>query len=491
MKPLVLLLSAVLGFTNPVIPGMHPDPSVCRVGEDYYLVNSSFQFFPGVPLFHSRDLVHWEQIGSVLDRESQLPLEGAACWGGIYAPTIRYNDGTFYMITTNVSSKGNFLVYTDDPAKGWSEPVWLEQGGIDPSLYFEDGKCYMVSNPDGCIWLCTIDPKSGRKLSESIPLWSGTGGRYPEAPHIYKRGGWYYLMISEGGTEFGHGVTIARSRKIEGPYKANPSNPILTHFNQRMQDSTIQGCGHADLVETADGNWWAVFLAFRIQNGNHHCLGRETFLAPVSWSKNGWPTIGDGGTVALQMDCPTLPQVPVQHLPEDLLQSGRQMMLMLNNPVLENYRYEADGLHLASSLNSLDSTNTSSFVGAPQDRHGGSVETSLSLPCGCEAGLCVFGAHNCHAELYVKDGRAGLKTSIFGLKHDFDETSLPEGAAEVPLKIEISPFGYNFFAAGRHIGFLESRFFSSETIGGFTGVVIGMYAFGDGEEAHFSKFLWK
>lgn len=155
------------GYKNPVIPGFHPDPSVCKAGDDYYLVNSSFQYFPGVPLFHSKDLVNWEQIGNCLTRESQLNLKGANGGSGIFAPTIHYNDGVFYMITTNISGKGNFLVHTTDPKGEWSEPVWLEQGGIDPSLYFENGKCYMVSNPDGYINLCEIDPMTGKQLTPS------------------------------------------------------------------------------------------------------------------------------------------------------------------------------------------------------------------------------------------------------------------------------------------------------------------------------------
>lgn len=187
------------GYENPVIPGYHPDPSVCRVGDDFYLVNSSFQYFPGVPLYHSKDLVHWTQIGHCLTRPSQLPLDKASTWGGIYAPTIRYNDGVFYMITTNVTSKGNFLVHATDPRGPWSEPVWLKQGGIDPSLYFEDGKCYLVSNPDVGIFLCEIDPMTGEQLTPSKRIWNGTGGRHPEGPHIYKKDGWYYLLISEGG----------------------------------------------------------------------------------------------------------------------------------------------------------------------------------------------------------------------------------------------------------------------------------------------------
>ena len=315
MRKMTLLLGLALslscfsqnqqGYQNPVIPGFHPDPSVCRVGDDFYLVNSSFQYFPGVPLFHSKDMVNWEQIGHCLTRPSQLPLHDASAWGGIYAPTIRYNDGTFYMITTNVSDKGNFIVHTTDPRGEWSEPVWVEQGGIDPSLYFEDGKCYLVSNPDNCIFLCQIDPMTGKQLTESKRIWTGTGGRYPEGPHIYKKDGWYYLLISEGGTEYGHKVTIARSRRIDGPYTGNPANPILTHINMNAQGSPIQGTGHADLVEAPDGSWWMVCLAFRPQTGTHHLLGRETFLAPVRWDKGAWPVVNGDGTIALQMDVPT------------------------------------------------------------------------------------------------------------------------------------------------------------------------------------------
>ena len=270
------------GYKNPVIPGFHPDPSVCRVGDDYYLVNSSFGYFPGVPLFHSRDLINWEQIGNCLTRSSQLSLKNASLlWGGIYAPTIRYNDGMFYMITTNMSDKGNFIVHTDNPADEWSDPVWLKQGGIDPSLYFEDGKCYMVSNPDNGINLCQIDPLTGTQLTESKVIWNGTGGRYPEGPHIYKKDNWYYLLISEGGTEYGHKITIARSRNIYGPYLENPSNPILTHINMNAQNNPIQGTGHADIVEATDSSYWMVCLAFRSQTGCHHLLVHETYLAYV------------------------------------------------------------------------------------------------------------------------------------------------------------------------------------------------------------------
>ena len=175
------------GYNNPVLSGFYPDPSVCRVDSDYYLVTSSFEFFPGVPLFHSKDLIHWDQIGYCLNRKSQLPLESAGASGGIYAPTIRYHDGVFYMITTNVTDKGNFYVTTTDPHGEWSEPIWLEQGGIDPTLFFDEGRCYLISNPDNTITIGEIDVKTGKPLSQPRGIWQGTGGRYPEGPHIYKK----------------------------------------------------------------------------------------------------------------------------------------------------------------------------------------------------------------------------------------------------------------------------------------------------------------
>ena len=311
-----LLAGAVAALLlNPILPGFHPDPSVVAVGEDYYLVNSSFHYFPGVPIYHSRDLQNWEQIGNVLDRPSQLPLKEATSWLGIYAPTLRYHDGTFYLITTNVGNGGNFMVTSRDPSGPWSDPVWLEQQGIDPSLYFEEGKCFMVSNPGGVITLCEIDPSTGATLSPSKALWTGTGGRFPEGPHIYKHDGWYYLLISEGGTELAHRLTVARSRDIYGPYESNPANPIFTHCSAAGQESNIQGTGHADFFQAADGSWWTVFLAYRRFGGDYHHLGRETFLAPVTWS-GGWPVVNDGQPVAEQMTV-TMPAEPAPRASRD------------------------------------------------------------------------------------------------------------------------------------------------------------------------------
>lgn len=197
---------------NPILSGFYPDPSICAVGEDFYLVNSTFAYFPGVPIFHSKDLKNWEQIGHVLERPSQIPLEGCGHSQGIYAPTIRYHDGTFYMITTNVSGGGNFYVTAQDPKGPWSDPVWLgeEAPGIDPSLFFdEDGTCYYVGtrpNPEGVryngdweIWVQELDLEKGCLTGESTKIWKGAmnGVIWPEGPHLYKKEGYYYLMIAE------------------------------------------------------------------------------------------------------------------------------------------------------------------------------------------------------------------------------------------------------------------------------------------------------
>lgn len=286
---------------NPILRGFYPDPSICRVGEDFYMATSSFSYFPGVPVFHSRDLCEWEQIGHVLDRPEQLPLNGKQISGGIFAPTIRYHEGVFYMITTNVDHGGNFIVTASDPAGPWSKVHWIANApGIDPSLFWDDdGSAYMLGTAgmmDGGmpIWMCEIDLQEMKLVGERKPIWGGAliGAAAPEAPHLYKKDGWYYLMIAEGGTEHFHAVTIARSRDIWGPYEGNPGNPIMTH-RHLGENYPICNTGHADLVELADGSWYIVMLASRIYGGYHKNLGRETFLAPVEWELE-WPVISPG-----------------------------------------------------------------------------------------------------------------------------------------------------------------------------------------------------
>ncbi len=495
------------GYQNPVIPGFHPDPSVCRAGDDFYLVNSSFQYFPGVPLFHSKDLIHWEQIGHCLTRPSQLKLTNATCWGGIYAPTIRYNDGVFYMITTNVSDKGNFIVHTTDPRGEWSEPVWLKQEGIDPSLYFEGGKCYLVSNPNVGIYLCEINPMTGEQLTESKRIWNGTGGRHPEGPHLYKKDGWYYLLISEGGTEYGHKVTIARSQSIDGPYESNPANPILTHINKNAQNSPIQGTGHADLVEAPDGSWWLTCLAFRPQTGSHHLLGRETFLAPVRWDKNAWPVVNGDGTIALQMDVPTLTQQPFTEKPVRTNFKNGQLgpeWVYIRNYHPENYTFTSGKLRLKATPADLDNYKESpTFIGRRQEQFDFTATTSVQLQQATsadEAGLTVYMSEQSHYDLFVKQLTNGeqavvLRYRLGELTHIEKEIALPS-KAKVQLRVKGNNEVYSFEYATdgknfRKLGKINTRYISTETAGGFTGIMLGMYAVaGSGASKAYAEFAY-
>ena len=480
------------GYTNPVIPGFYPDPSICKAGDDFYLVSSSFEYFPGVPVFHSKDLVNWEQIGHCLTRPSQLNLEKCRVSGGIYAPTIRYHEGTFFMITTNVSDKGNFIVHTKDPAGEWSEPVWLKQGGIDPSLYFEGDKCYLTSNPGNTIYLSEINPITGEQLSESKAIWGGTGGRYPEAPHIYKKDGWYYLLISEGGTEYGHKVTIARSKNIDGPYDSNPANPILTHIDKHTQSSPIQGTGHADIIQANDGSWWMVFLAFRPQSWLHHMLGRETFLAPVRWDKNAWPVVNGNGTVQLNMEVPTL---PLKAFPKkDPLTEFREKKTglewnYLRNPVPENYilNPEKGYLRLKASTVKLDELDSPTFIGRRQQHINFKATTLLNLHearPGDEAGLTVFMNNNSHYDLILKQKDNKTRSLVLRIRlgvmnHTAFEIPVKEGQIYLQVKGERDYYSFAYSTDGKKFlpaGKMDVRYISSETAGGFTGIYLGLFA---------------
>lgn len=303
-------------FYNPILPGWYSDPSVCMNGEgDYFLVTSTFTYFPGVPIFHSKDLVNWKQIGHVLNRASQLVnMEGQHVSGGIFAPAISYNpqNKTYYMITTNVGA-GNFFVKTQDPFGEWSEPIMLpEVGGIDPSFFFdEDGKAYIVNNDDApnnkpeysghrTIRIQEFDVKTDKTVGPrkilvnkganpaDKPIWI-------EGPHLYKINGKYFLMSAEGGTSDWHSEVIFRSDSPMGKYIPWKNNPILTqrHLNSDRPNS-VTCAGHADLIQTKEGDWWAVFLACRPINNQFENLGRETFLMPVKWSEDGFPYMTQG-----------------------------------------------------------------------------------------------------------------------------------------------------------------------------------------------------
>lgn len=486
---LTFLTAGAQTYRNPIIPGFNPDPSICRVGDDFYVVNSSFQYFPGVPIYHSKDLVSWEQTGNVLDRESQLPLQGASSWLGIYAPTLRHHDGTWYMITTNVGNGGNFMVTATNPAGPWSDPVWLKQGGIDPSLLFEDGKCYMVSNPSDAITLCEIDPATGQQLTESTPIWRGTGGRYPEGPHIYKKDGYYYLLISEGGTELAHRLTIARSKSIYGPYEANPANPLLTHCSQAGQSSQIQGTGHGDLMQAPDGSWWMVFLAYRNFGGSYHHLGRETYLAPVEWKSGEWPVVNGGQPVDTLMRVATLPSKPMNQKSRHYDFKDKQFgceWVFLQNPVMSRYQFRDGRLILQSDGKTLTDNDRPTFVGQRQTDPRCQANTTMSLldkSDRAEAGLTVYQINDGHAEIALRavDGQFVPTSSIRVKSLVVEKSGEPVASPTVRLRIRSDADRYYLEYATEGADFkcldsVECSLLSTEVVGGFTGVTIGMYA---------------
>ncbi|MBX3427152.1 MAG: glycoside hydrolase family 43 protein [Pirellulales bacterium] len=487
-------------FQNPIQAGFYPDPSVCRAGDDYYLVHSTFEYFPGAPIFHSRDLVHWRQIGHCLDRPSQLNLEKMRPSAGIFAPTIRHHDGVFYLVTTNVWGGGNFFCTATDPAGPWSEPVWLDREGIDPSLFFDDdGTVYYmrhVGGGDGYIGLQQLDLAAGKLVGEMKEIWRGTGGVWAEGPHLYKRDGWYYVLIAEGGTSFNHAVTIARSKSPWGPYESCPRNPILTHVDR--PEHPVQALGHADFVETPAG-WWTVFLGIRPQGGRVHHLGRETFLAPVVWDDDGWPTIGTAGKMEIETPAPALPPHPWPTLPQrDEFEAPKLDFAwnFLRNPRAEDWSLsERPGyLRLHGSAVPLGAQDSPAFVGRRQTALACIVQTKLSFDPqsdGEEAGLVVRGNDANYYALVVtrRDGgrtatlRRVLKGEVVG---PVELRPLPPG--DVVLKVIASPTEYQFFcitAGGEALplGGASPQDLSSERIGGFTGVYLGMFAAGPGQRA--------
>ena len=286
-----------------------PECLLCE-GDDFYLVTSTFEYFPGLPVYHIKDLVHWKLIGHALSRPENNPLMGCnASIGGQYAPTLRYHDGTFYVIGTNYGGKGSqgvFYVTAKNPAGPWSNPVWVGNWYVDPSIEFIDGKMYFLS-PDnqGSFLLGVMDPETGTFVEPLRKVASGLGGSSPEGPHFYKIGDYYYIMSAEGGTGYEHREVIQRSKSPWGPYEPSPVNPVLSNMN--CPDHPFQAIGHADLVQLKDGSWWAVCLGIRPVNGKYQHLGRETFLAPVTWNADGWPKVGKDGVVQETYLFPNLP----------------------------------------------------------------------------------------------------------------------------------------------------------------------------------------
>ncbi len=494
-------------FSNPILPGFYPDPSICRVNDDYYLVTSSFTYFPGLPIFHSKDLVNWKQIGHALDRTTQLDLDELEQSQGIYAPTIRYNKGLFYIACTNVGKKGNFIITSEKPEGPWSEPYWLDDApGIDPSLFFDDdGKVYFMGTndaPDGTyygdneIWMRELDTGKMQLKGPRYGLWRGAmkNAVWPEGPHIYKINGYYYLMIAEGGTDYHHAVTIARSKSITGPYEGCKGNPILTHRHLGRK-YPIANVGHADLVEAQNGEWWMVALASRPYGGYYRNLGRETFLIPVTW-EDGWPVVSPlSGKVEFTYERPKLsPNNPVEVPSCDDFDNEKLGFAwnFVRTPREDFYSLTDRPGYLRLKLRPAKITEEKnpSFVGRRQQHINFRAKTIMEFSPENEneaAGILVIQNNNYHMRFECT--RSG-ETKMIRLVvcNDGKESIVAQREIvhqRIQMVVQANGQDYNFYFGNEDqltemAVNVDGRILSTDVAGGFIGTYVGMFASSNG-----------
>ncbi len=501
---------------NPIMPGFYPDPSICAVGEDYYLCNSTFAYFPGLSLMHSKDLVHWEQIGNVLDRDSQLPLKGADHSAGLFAPTIRYNNGTFYVICTNVTHGGNFIVTAENPEGPWSEPHYLnEADGIDPSLFFDDdGKCYYIGthpNPDGgpkyngdwYIYIAELDLENWCFKGEKKDVWNGALKNciWPEGPHIYKENGYYYIMHAEGGTGPEHAIMICRSKDIFGPYVGNPKNPILTH-RHLGNDYPVKYVGHGDIVKTPNDEWFMTMLAVRPLN-RYTTMGRETFLAKFIWEED-WPVVNPGTgmlTDKVEINLPewdpekdpdsytcrsghktSIPGRDKEYVFSSMKELGDEF-LFLRNASSDMYELTSDGLKLHAGKNNIKEVASPSYISIRQQHHHFTATASLdasSLKDGECAGLVLMqnNLYNLRAE--ISDGNCSMILCQDGKDEVVGQTA---AGTSVSISVVVDGLSAKILCDGKELGEASVATLSTEVAGGFVGCTVGIYASSCGKDS--------
>jgi alpha-N-arabinofuranosidase len=529
-------------ITNPILSGFYPDPSICKAGNDYYLITSSFAYYPGLPIFHSPDLLNWKQIGHVLDRPSQLNLEGAGVSRGLFAPAITYHKGVFYVVCTLVDKLGNFVVTTKDPRGPWSDPVALpEIDGIDPSIFFDDNdQAYIVYNsipPDNIsvhnghrtIRINSFDHVNLKVTSDNKIIVNGGTDMalkpvWIEAPHIFRKDGWYYLICAEGGTAYQHSEVVFRSKEVYGPYISFKGNPILTqrHLDPARPDP-VTTTGHADFTTDRQGNWWAVFLGCRPYEDDFYNTGRETFMAPVTW-KDGWPLIdlgGDAVKYAYPIDAQRDPKIEKlngnYHFTDSFHSATLNPRYIFLRTKTENWLHQQPNegkLVVDLRPETISGTGNPSFVAFRQPHLQGYAVTQLHFTPKQEneqAGLVIF--QNEHHYYFIAkslvDGKEAVQ--LFkgpGIEHPksppvlLATRSLSGKAAAISFKIEAQNDRYHFYFSETGKDWIslaeniDGKFLSTKNAKGFVGAVYGMYATsngkpGKGNQAAFSWFECK
>ncbi|MGL3149524.1 family 43 glycosylhydrolase [Microbacterium sp. A82] len=496
---------------NPILPGCFPDPTICRVGEEYFLVTSTFEYQPGLPVQRSRDLVSWELIGHVIDRPGMLDMDGVRSSGGLYAPTLRFHDGLFWLVCTLVgqndgSPGGNFVVTATDPAGPWSDPVWLDVDGIDPSIFFDDdGRIWMhgtrlAAEPQWHhqteVWLRELDRESMTLVGEEHILWHGAvlGAVWAEGPHLYKIDGTYYLLASEAGTEFHHALSVARAETVTGPYIGNRGNPVLTH-RHLGRGSDIVGVGHADLVQAIDGSWWSVLLAMRPYGGYHYNLGRECFLVPVSW-EDGWPVFAPGqGRVPWSVDVPFASEQT-----RGVMQGAASGVVAADDPRWTSARAlpaqiahpEGDGWELPLRTSTPVDATVSAFLGVRQQHRDVDVVTTLSsdLRGGEEVGLIVRQSENDQVRMSLSAVAHGTRVAVMhrqaGAETLLGETIVdasPSAGLDLTLSVREQEYAFAVTVPSGEVvavAVADGRTLDTVATGGFLGLWFGVYGTSNG-----------
>ena len=518
---------------NPIIPGYYPDPSIIRVEDDFYMVNSSFEMVPGIPVFHSRDLVHWEQIANAMTVENGFYMERNCGVGGVMAPTIRYYDGTYYIINANFADKGNFIITASDPRGPWSNPHYMDDvPGIDASIFFDnDGRCYIMGtgnvwdNGAGVmergIWVAEYDIHAFRCIGKPFTIFNSAmrGGAAPEAPHLYHIGEWYYLMIAEGGTEHYHAVMIARSRELFSFFEGNPANPVMTHRHMGFK-APIINVGHADLVELKDGSWYAVMLGSRLIDGKCKNLGRETFICPVVWERD-WPLFSpETGKIEWTYPAPaSLPQTdyPKEAQRDDFDSEDLPMHLVFwGMPEKHFWKVEDSRLVLSCIAQRLDDNlapmqmdgirrpgRITSFVARRQREMDSTLTAAMEFFPEDEesAGIAVVQAmnHQLHMERACVDGKQVLQVVLVTADYSqppyfpgFSSVTHREVLAAVPcdsrkmilsVKMKHEDFVFRYGTKMENLTDIcrvDGSLINPEKAGCMCGTLLGVYATGNG-----------